>query len=936
MNETLPIKQSKFSNGEISPASYGDTKNPKFESSLKLCLNWLPIQNGSVSKRPGTKFIAPIKQAAFGARLFSFIFSDQQAFVLEVGNLYIRFYRNGQYVGADFNLHTFGDAYAGGYYELTTTITTTMLPFLLATQVGDVITFTYGNQNGGGNFAPVDVRHTAGVNGPWTFSVTLFAAPAYPGLVAPRSFVFLYGTPPSLSVHPQGDRVYTSSGGVNTEWICIQDVVPDTGGVFAPPSPPVLNATTTGVNGTLYWQAVIDLAHQAAQWRFCYTVTFQNATDGTVYESAPSPIYTTNTALSADRALDIGLATALAAPPAGYVALLLSWFRAGASSIFGWIKDTKVTDGGYLDVGQAPDFTRQPPQGTDPFLVNGVDSFPAVLGYIDQRRAWGNSVRLPSIIQLSKIGDLFNYDGRNLPGSDKDAMLNVAFASDVLEDIRSITALKRTVVLTGQGEWLLAGQGGSPISRSNLDVKRQSKWGSSWLKPLVIGNGLLFCTSKSNMIRDLYPLYGIYTDTWDGQDLTVMAKHLFDLHTIKAWAFQSVPYPVVYMVREDGVLLSCTYQHAPASFGQQLTEGVVAWAQHNTGSGDSFEDVCVVPEPPEDAVYAIVRRFDAVVGTKRYIERFNRIATPGSPYVPGVPDIRYAMHTDCTIVYDGHNDQLGGANPGASAWFDSVLVPGSQNPADYVAGTAIKITVGSGATPFAAVDAAAPYASAFVFDPENVFNVGPVRAHITGFTSSTVVTAELDAPCTLAQLQRYTSGFFTTVGLWGLAKGVLASPGFGVLAGFALDSGLPNGSRGLIALVDGDVQIPATFVNGVANFAVPGLVIRLGLAYNADLSLLDAYDPRVEVRQKFKNILRVAFEVYNTRDMWFGKNALSLTQWQQRNVTDAYGVVGLATGYYEEFVMGEYGKTGQLLVRHFNPFPATLTSILREMRLGDT
>jgi hypothetical protein len=86
------------------------------------------------------------------------------------------------------------------------------------------------------------------------------------------------------------------------------------------------------------------------------------------------------------------------------------------------------------------------------------------------------------------------------------------------------------------------GAGWWPVSRTSIDVKRQSRWGSSWLNPIIIGTGVLFNTAKSNMVRDLYPLYGLYSDIWDGQDLSVMARDLLDLHTLVDWEFQSTPY----------------------------------------------------------------------------------------------------------------------------------------------------------------------------------------------------------------------------------------------------------------------------------------------------------------------------------------------------------------------------------------------------------
>src|SRR4051812_36118450 len=143
MNTTVPLKQTKFSNGEISESMRGDTSHPKYSASLRQCLNWMPIPQGALVKRPGTRFFGPVKDAAYIPRPIKFFFSDNQTFVLEFGNTYLRFYQRGKYVGNDGNLHTFGDGYGGGFYELVTPFTTAMLPYLKYSQIGDVITFSY-------------------------------------------------------------------------------------------------------------------------------------------------------------------------------------------------------------------------------------------------------------------------------------------------------------------------------------------------------------------------------------------------------------------------------------------------------------------------------------------------------------------------------------------------------------------------------------------------------------------------------------------------------------------------------------------------------------------------------------------------------------------------------------------------------------------------
>lgn len=911
MNATTDLKQTKFY-GEVSPLLYGDTTNPKYLTSLRTCKNWIPTPQGALAKRPGTKFIG-FRAAGSTApsHLIPFVFSDGQAFVLEfnmrviigVPHGTIHFYQNGQSVGP-------------GYQLLTVFSDIRMLPYLKFAQIGDTITICYGGQVPGvPAVAPQDLVHTPGAQTPWTIAATPLAIPTAAMPQNPSVNILPYNPATVYNVGDQASQTHVL-------WTSIQDT--NTGN--APPAP-ALNPAGTGLNGNLFWTPSVDPAHPAVTRAWVLTAVVQDP-NGVTFETVPSAITSGTGPLSTDRRVPLAFAGAFSvALPAGWSAKLFKLYASnGAAQIFGWLQDILPPTGliQVYDVGAAPDYTRQPPHGTDPFLINGADSFPSVVGYLDQRRLFSATALRPITTNLSKVGDFYNYDNLNSPGSDTDAF-NFDLASEVLEQMRSWVPMRRGLAMTGQGEWAIAGLTGGPVSRSSIDAKRQSRWGSSWLQPAVIGTGVIFNTAKSNMVRDLYPLYGLYADIWDGQDLSVLVRHLLDYHTIVDWAFQTVPYPVLWIVRDDGVLLSMTYQHAPPSFGQTLTEGVVAWAQHPTAP-DMVFSLCVVPEPPEDALYLQTLRG---AGGFACIERAFSPVPAASPYLPGVADVRYAKYLDSSVQYDGHNDQLGLA--GILARIDSDPHPGSVNPADFQVGSLVRIGVGSAA--FTASDAANPYGSAFVFDPENTLGLGPIKAHIVGFVSNVLVLAELDTALTPAQITAWAFGAGGGGTVWAIAKGQLTATH---LSTYAVDSGLANGARGVSALVDGDRQIPAAWAGGVAFFQTPGVVINLGLAYNSDGEQLDAFHPSAEIRAKFMNLLRVGFQVAGTRSMWVGKDFDNLAEWEERQVSDNFSVMGLHTGFFEQFVTGEFNKNGRSVFRHFEPLPAIITSVLREMKLGDS
>ncbi len=84
-----------FNAGELSPLLEGRTDISKYYSGCRTLENFLVLSYGGVTKRPGSEYIASAKAADEAVRLIPFEFSTTQAYILEFGDEYIRFYRNG-------------------------------------------------------------------------------------------------------------------------------------------------------------------------------------------------------------------------------------------------------------------------------------------------------------------------------------------------------------------------------------------------------------------------------------------------------------------------------------------------------------------------------------------------------------------------------------------------------------------------------------------------------------------------------------------------------------------------------------------------------------------------------------------------------------------------------------------------------------------------
>lgn len=88
----IDLIQTSFSAGELSPKLLGRVDFNKYQNGAEQIQRFLPLPHGGLTKTQGTKFIAEVKNSANTTRLIRFIFSAIQAYQIEFGNQYIRFY----------------------------------------------------------------------------------------------------------------------------------------------------------------------------------------------------------------------------------------------------------------------------------------------------------------------------------------------------------------------------------------------------------------------------------------------------------------------------------------------------------------------------------------------------------------------------------------------------------------------------------------------------------------------------------------------------------------------------------------------------------------------------------------------------------------------------------------------------------------------------
>ena len=88
-----------FNSGEFSPLLEGRVDFERYGNGCILMENFIPTVQGPAVRRGGTRYVAPVKTASKKVWLAPFEYSESQAYILEFGDQYVRFFtQNGQLV----------------------------------------------------------------------------------------------------------------------------------------------------------------------------------------------------------------------------------------------------------------------------------------------------------------------------------------------------------------------------------------------------------------------------------------------------------------------------------------------------------------------------------------------------------------------------------------------------------------------------------------------------------------------------------------------------------------------------------------------------------------------------------------------------------------------------------------------------------------------
>lgn len=583
-----------FAAGELSPAMYGRTDIAKYDVGAAKLENFIVLRYGGVQNRAGTKYLATTagnKKAV----LLPFRYNVEQNFIIEITAGKIRFYTQGALVTKN-----------GAPYEITNNYSEDELDTIKYTQSADVMflvqpnhppaTLTrYANDNWtfermditGGPFADSELtaKSTTTITASattgtvtLTASASIFNANMVDDLIALTHFVdsdYKKGTPSAngtnliVSVLPHS-TVYVESFGFWDGNFTLEKYDRLTG----------------------QW---VKIRSQSGNRSQNYNLTEENDSDEITQYRVTSTEFNTNV-WSDENEYQRGYIT-IQAFGNDYTGHVLITGYTSATQVIGTVKKQLASTEATKDY-QFASWSQK----------NG---FPTCAGFFEDRLVFAGSKAEPQTFWASKTGDYYNF-GTSIPAQDNDA-ITATLNGGQMNGIKAIIAFGEMILLTAGGEYKVTGNG-KPITGENVLSQAQEYRGISDVLPVTVGSRIVYLQQQGNLIRDLAYSYDV--DKYTGDDLNLLASHLFERHKITSMTYQQTPNSIVWCTRDDGVLLGLT---------NLKEQDVYAWHQHSTAHG-KFINVCAISGPQEDELYCVVEREG-----NYYVERMVARETSAEP-----------------------------------------------------------------------------------------------------------------------------------------------------------------------------------------------------------------------------------------------------------------------------------------------------------------
>lgn len=543
--------QTNFTSGELSRRiALGRMDIAKYNNGIEIGENVTLTVQGGALRRPGSRFIAEVKGSQI-AELIGFVYNRSQAYVIEAGANYMRFYRNRVRLGAP--------------YELTTMYSTSQINEATYVQRADTAFF------GHSSVYPQRLQR---------FGDTSWKIENTPFITEPFDEV---GTSPAIAMTLGSAAVgSTSATAASAFWLAADVGRQFTAGAGVATVTAVGSSTVATINIT---SPFAGTAIAASAWTL---------------NGSPNTTLTPSAAGVVDAVISLGLGAAgwRAEDVGKYVSV-----NSGLAKITGFTSATSVTAIVLTEITSA---VAAPPSSwtLQANTWNAVRGYPRAVTINKQRLYYANIIAAPQTIWGSEIRGYLSFR----IGTEDDQAFAFELDGANNSPIMHLSPLRKMAVLTESDAMSLTGGQEKPITPTNIDKNDEPSAGANYVKPIKIGNELLFVSAEG---KKLYGMgYRYEVDGFGTADRTIFASHITQ-SGIKKLSFEKED-SSLFALRNDGVMAVCAYD---------VEQEVIGWGRWLTQG--QYESMATIPTLTSEDTYTIVSRTVGGV-TKRYIEVFDR------------------------------------------------------------------------------------------------------------------------------------------------------------------------------------------------------------------------------------------------------------------------------------------------------------------------
>ncbi|MGY6030660.1 hypothetical protein [Phytobacter sp. AG2a] len=645
MPSTSPAINS-FNAGEFSPLMMGQTDFVKWKSGCKKMLNFIPRSQGPAERRGGTYFVSEIKNSANKVWLARFEYNTTQAFILEFGPGYIRFFSNhGVALDGSSNPLEVASPYSAS--DLTNGDGGFGLSMV---QSGDVIYICCHT----GNVPPYKLSRISNTN--WTMQPFDYAAAMGPFANINSDRTATVYTDQYLiwsadgATRPDGTPTTTSLCTITSNTSIFESG--HVGSLFyIEVSTDVTDDAVVGYEGRIQaWQSDTD-----------YNTGRFVRSDGKYYEALNS-----RTAGSTQPTWTFG------AHSDGNNGV--NWrFSNGGWGVVQITAVNSATEAVGKIVSELTPSVRTTTGKTFKWAFGDwsyAKGFPTKVGFYKSRLVFAGRQKL----WFSVASDFENFtpmsDGFQVQADDG---INVQIEADATNTIQWLAASSSLIIGTASSEFSCSpSTTTSGFGPDNIQIVQESHYGSKGINSAIVGDTVMFVQRAGRKVRAVTA--DASSGSYSSVDLSVIAEHITSTGIVN-FAWQQEPDYVLWVVLTDGSLVGLTYN---------AEQEITGWHRH-TVSG-FVEAVSTIPDPAgeRDDLWLVVRR--TINGVqRRYVEYLH--ATWDANTQPQ----SQAFYVDCGLSYNGAAVSTLSGLSHLEGRTVSILTDGAVHPDRVVSGGAVSL-----------------------------------------------------------------------------------------------------------------------------------------------------------------------------------------------------------------------------------------------------